>query len=102
MMIMGKRRLWFRTQQSMSGQRLFQIKGLGNIIAILMNLIKTVKSQDSVSYDFLFLNFFRFYNTFFVWVSDSIISEVMKIFDDTVFHCDQFEHKDLGKIPWNN
>merc|ERR1712223_1309038 len=37
----------------------------------------------------------RFYNTFFVWVSDSIISEVMKIFDDTVFHCDQFEHKGI-------
>ena len=33
---------------------------------------------------------FRYFSTFFVWAKESRIPEVMKIFDDSVLHCDQF------------
>ena len=33
---------------------------------------------------------FRYFGTFFIWIREENIEEVMEIFDSTVLHCDQY------------
>ena len=77
---------------SMFGPHSFQHKGNTKTIITLTTTNKFILIYIIVEIP-IKMNFhinFRYFGTFFIWIREETIEEVMEIFDSTVLHCDQY------------
>ena len=69
---------------------LFQHKGNTKTIITLTTTNKFIYIIVEIPIKMNFHINFRYFGTFFIWIREETIEEVMEIFDSTVLHCDQY------------
>ena len=74
---------------SILGPHLFQHKGNNKMISTLAATDTKAHYCKKIIRNNFHINF-RYFGTFFIWIREENIEEVMEIFDSTVLHCDQY------------